>query len=442
MSSLLYTLLTVYVSLADCLAMSDAGSPAIAGARLEVEAAREQKAEALWEYFPGVKFTAGGYKAFDPLVKVTLRDVLGNSDAAMEISERTSAYAYENGMKPYFQTMGWGYSLGVLAIQPLYAGGRIVSGNRLAALGVEASEIQSDIAVRKTREEIESKYWQVVALQEKAATLDETEKLLCSIEKDALSAVSAGVATENDLLQVRLKQKELASGRIRLRSGLKLAKMDLFNAIGMQYSYLGIDDYVLSDSPDGLPEPSELIVPEDEVPRSDESRLLEMQVQGKQLEKKMQVGEYLPQVGVGLGYSYGNLMGSNGGGSFNGAAFAMVQVPLSDAGKAAHRARRYDSRIRKAQLEQEYLDAQLALQLRKLRLDMESAWEQMQVAAEAVEVAADSQRRQQESFAAGLCTASELLQSVTALRSATEEHIQKCIDYRIACSEYLHRCGK
>ena len=442
MTSLLYILLTVYVSLADCLAMGDTGSSAIAGARLDVEAAREQKAEAFWEYFPSVKLTAGGYKAFDPLVKITVRDVLGSSDAAMEISEKTTAYAYENGLKPYFQTMGWGYSFGALAIQPLYAGGRIASGNRLAALGVEASEIQAGIVSRKTREEIESKYWQAVALQEKAATLDETGRLLDSIEKDAAAAVAAGVATENDLLQVRLKRKELESGRIRLRSGLKLAKMDLFNAVGMPYSYLEIDDYVLCDSPDGLPEPSELIVPEDEVPRSDESRLLAMQVQGKQLDKKMQVGEYLPQVGVGLGYSYGNMMGLDGGGSFNGAAFAIVQVPLTDAGKAAHRARRYDTGIRKAQLEQEYLDAQLTLQLRKLRLDMESAWEQMQVAAEAVEVAADSQRRQQEAFSAGLVTASELLQSVTALRSANEDLIQKSIDYRLACSEYLHRCGK
>ena len=442
MSTLLYTLLTVYVSLAECLALSEENSSALRGARLDVQAALEQKAEARWEYFPTVKISAGGYWALNPMMKITLQDVLGRSDYAMDLSESISAAALENGIKPYYEAFGKGYSIGASAIQPVYAGGRIVSGNRLAALGVEASELQAGIVRRKTAGEVESKYWQVVALQEKSKTLSEMEALLDSIEKDAVSAFAAGIVTENDLLQVRLRRKELESGKIRLRSGLKLAKMDLFNAVGMEYTYLGIDDFVLSDSPEGLPGPDSFSMPEEEVPQSNESQLLEMQVEGARLEKKMQVGEYLPQVGVGVGYGYGNMMGKDRDGSFNGAAFAIVQVPITDIGKAVHRARRYDAQIQKAASDREYLDAQLTLQLRKLQLDMESAWEQMQVAAEAVAVAEDSQRKQQTAFGAGFCTASDLLQTVAALRTASEEYIDRCIDYRIACSEYLRRCGK
>ena len=428
---------TSELTLEECLQMSEAGDPYVRGARLDALAARSQKAEALWSYFPSVSINAMGYRSANPLVTITLTDILGRSDAARDLTNSLETYAQENGLNSSYTALRSGYGASVMALQPLYAGGRIVSGNRLAALGVQAADVQLRLRLRQTRQEVEKKYWTVVSLQEKETTLQRADELLSSLERDVRSAVAAGLAGENDLLQVLLKRKELSSGRVKLRSGLKLAKMDLFNAIGYQYRFFALDSVALSGGCDSLLAPRTYVVPEENVPVFDESSLLGMQVESKKLEKNMQVGEFLPQVAVGAAYGYGNYLHSAA--SFNGIAFATVQVPITDIGKAVNRSRRYNYQIQKAGIEKEYLDAQLLLQLRQLQVEMESAWDQLEVAREAAEVAADSQRRLRADYDAGLATLSDLLQAELALRNCEQESIERRIDYRLAVSAYLSR---
>ena len=424
------------LGLEECLLMSEANDPYIRGARLDITAAKAQKAEAVWSYFPTVSLRAMGYWSVNPLLEITVTDVLGTSDAARDLSNSITAYALENGMNSTYTALKSGYGVSVVAMQPLYAGGRIVNGNRLAALGVQAAQVQSRLKVRQTRQEVEKKYWTVVSLQEKETTLLRASDLLASLEKDVRSALEAGLATENDLMQVQLKMKELSSGMIKLRSGMKLAKMDLFNAIGQKYSFTGLDDIVLEDTSASPLPPSEYVVADSLIAVFDESQLLAMQVESEKLNKRMNVGEYLPQVAVGASYGYANYYRDP---SFNGIAFATVSIPLTDIGKAAERARRYNARIEKAAIEKEYLDAQLLLQARQLQVEMESAWDQMGVAEEALKVAADSQSRLRADYDAGLATMSDLLQAELSLRTCEEALIDRRNSYRQCVSAYLAR---
>lgn len=429
------------VTLRECLELCERNDPYLKNAGLDVLASRSLKAEAAWEYFPNVTVSAVGYHAMSPLLHFTLSDFLGSSDAANELKERVNAYAYENGMKPYFETMPWGYAFSATAVQPVFAGGRIVNGNRLAALGVEAAQLRRAIQRKASRDTVESKYWRIVALQEKMNTLEGAARLLDTLHKDVSSAIVAGLATDNDLMQVTVKQKELTSGKIRLRNGVRLSKMDLFNSIGLPYTYLGIDDFQIMDALDSLPAPSRIVVPDDSVAAFEESRLLEMQVEAKRLQKKMAVGEYLPQAGIGVSYGYGNPMGTKVS-KANGLMFTTVQIPLTDIGKAAERARRYEYEVQKAVNEQAYLDAQLTLLLYKLRLDMEEAWEQMAVARQTVALAEDTLAKERVNYGAGYATLSEVLQCELACQNAYESLVNSRIAYHNAVRAYLHRCGR
>jgi outer membrane protein TolC len=144
---------------------------------------------------------------------------------------------------------------------------------------------------------------------------------------------------------------------------------------------------------------------------------------------------------VGVGYGYHDLRGA-GRGTFNGLGFATLQVPITDLGKAGARARRYDAEVEKARVQQEYLDAQLTLQMHQLRLEMESAWEQLGVAREAVRVARAAADKLQVRYDAGQVTMSDLLQAELAVREAEEAEIDRKMDYNIAVNAYLRRCGK
>ena len=437
------------LSLEDCRRLALENRADLLNATLDVYAARAQKQEALAEYFPKVSVNAFTFYAFDPMLELGVTDIFGKSDFSYNLQNIISSLAHQMGFDPVYSTLERGVSATVSVMQPVYAGGRIVNGNRLASLGVEAAGLQRNIRERTAGEEVEKEYWQVISLEEKMKTLDGLQELVDTLYKDVSSACAAGLATENDLLQVKLKRNELRSGKIQVRNGIRLAKMNLFNSIGVRYNPYStvpndsipyIDDIRLTDRLDSLAAPDGFYRPEEEVAASlDESRLLEISVQSKRLEKKMAMGEALPQIGVGASYGYTDLIND---GRMNGAVYAMVRIPLSDWGKTARKMQRYDYQLQKAQNDKEYLDAQLLLQVRKLWLDLEAAWDRLQVAEESVDVAQASVDNLGAYYRAGMSPLSELLQAQSQLRQASDEYIDQCIAYRTALQAYLDMTGE
>lgn len=95
---------------------------------------------------------------------------------------------------------------GVTAIQPVFAGGQIVNGNKLADLALEVSRYQMRQSEDEVALTVERYYWQWISLHEKLRTIEIVESLVGSLYKDVEVAVGAGVTTRNDLLQVQLKR--------------------------------------------------------------------------------------------------------------------------------------------------------------------------------------------------------------------------------------------
>lgn len=429
------------VTLEDCLQSAAEKNAYVRNAGLDVLSMGEMRTEARWSYLPSVNASAIGYRALDPMLKITLGDILGGSDYAHQLNYDLSSAAYEHGIKPYYESLLYGYTVGITAIQPLYMGGRIRNANRLASLGVESAGIKESVIVREIRDSVENKYWRVVALQEKLKTLDSTGDFLDSLVKTANGAAQAGLILDSDLLQLRLKCSELESGRLKLRGAVKLAKADLFNTAGIGYTYLELGDIVLSDLPSGLPAPEEIIRAEESAAEFDESRLLTMQVEAEQLRKRMAVGEYLPQLALGAGYGMGDLMG-RGEMKGNAMAFVTLTIPLTDLGKAAARSRRFDYEIQKARNEKTFLDAQLRLQMAMYRLAVETSWEDIMVAEKAVGVAEEAVERAIADFDAGMTGCTDVMQCRLSLQQAMEKLTDSRMAYRKAASAYLHRCGK
>ena len=73
--------------------------------------------------------------------------------------------------------------MGATAVQPLFAGGRIVNGNRLAAVGVEAARLQQELAREKTLLSVEENYWLIVSLYEKRRTILQAIDFLDTLER-------------------------------------------------------------------------------------------------------------------------------------------------------------------------------------------------------------------------------------------------------------------
>ena len=212
----------VGLSLNDCIVLSESNNPYIKNTNLDIQSAKYQKKEVFAEYFPRLSFRALALSSYDYLI-----DILAGPELGQVIRE-----------SGFIESSKFGFNTSVSLMQPIYAGGRINTGNRLAKVGIKAAELKHEVNLRQKREEIEKSYWEIVALEEKRHTLDHLEELLDILYRDVTSAINAGVITESDLLLVKMKKNELKSGKIQLEGGIKLLKMNLFNTIGQRYSVI------------------------------------------------------------------------------------------------------------------------------------------------------------------------------------------------------------
>lgn len=432
------------LTLEECREMALQNNSSAVGAALDLEAARYQKQEAFAEYFPRVSAMGFGFWAFDPLLEIGVKDIFGNNDFSNNLQGLIDSYAPMYGLPTSYSTLSRGYLAGISVMQPLFAGGRIVNGNRLAALGVEAAGLQQEVQRRSTSDEIEGYWWQVVSLQEKKELLAGSKEFVDTLFRDVTAAYGAGLVTEDELLQVKLARNELLSNEVQLDNGLKLAKMNLLNSIGQGYTVISanaseerpyIDSIVLADE-EGLPGPPEAYYADEEsiAASMEETRLLELQVEAAELQKKMALGEALPQLAVGATYGYYDFTGK---GDFNGLAFATVQIPISDWGKTGAKMKRLQTQVDKAASQRDYLQSQIILGVRQSWVELNSAWSQYQLALDSEAAAEASFGRVERNYEAGMVTIAELLQSQTSLRQASDKRADALNSYRQALRKWL-----
>ncbi len=441
---------TVTLSLENCEllsadAMSDA---AVRNAAADVEMARMQMLETRWLYAPSVSLNAFGFRALNPLVDVNYRELVKDFDVDESTLDAIDRRAVELGIPTHYRALQNGWGASALLMQPVFAGGRIVNGNALASLGYRAALLQQSVSTRDHLEDVRSKFWRVIQLQEKLITLDDALGMLSSLEGDAASASDAGLIAGDEIDQVRQKQRELALQRSRLVSGMRLAKMDLLNTIGYPYTpYLTmacdslpyVDSVELEANIETLLPPENYFIPEeDALAATGESQLLELQVQAKELERRIAIGEALPQLAVGAAYGYAHYIGEP---RWNGGVFATLSIPITAWGATARKAGRLGYAVQQARTDRDFLREQLLVRLRQLWVELEVAWDNILLCEESVDIAVRSFTQTEARFNAGMATSSELMQQRTSLRSARNDLIDARIAYIQAVSAYRSYAG-
>lgn len=190
-------------------------------ANLEVQKADELKKEAFTNYFPKVSVTGGAYYAFDPLLDQQIGEVnLPVYDGNPANLATPTQFAYFPGLD--IQMFEY-YALGVAnVVQPIYAGGRISNGNKLAEVNQDVKGLQLTMAQRDVLLKVEEQYWLLVSLKEKQKILAQYTTLLDTIEMQVTDAYNSGLIVKNDVLKVQLKQNEIELNKEKLQNGYEL----------------------------------------------------------------------------------------------------------------------------------------------------------------------------------------------------------------------------
>lgn len=412
---------------------------AVRNARLGVEAAEQQRKEAFTKYFPNVSGTGLWFNANKGMAKTDVNAAdyitpeLGAALAQMLPAEAMTALA-----NPMSISMMKNGTIGsVMAVQPVFAGGQIVNGNKLARVGEDVSRLQLQLVHNEVEKTTEQYYWQLVSMQEKTRTLDAVDSLLASIHKDVSVAVQAGVAMRNDLLQVQLRQNEVQSQRLKLQNGIAVVKL-------LVAQYCGLSDtcFAIAHAPltiDSYDASASLQAPVFSVQALPEYQLLGKQVEAARLQKNLEVGKNLPSVAVGAGYNYHNLMENDH--SF-GMLFATVSVPISDWWGGSHAIKRRKAELQRAEQQQVDNAELLKIRMQKAWNDAEEARQQLLLAERGIEQASENLRLNRNYYRAGTCRMSELLEAQLLYQQTLDKRTDAYADYRNRLLDYRQAAGQ
>lgn len=411
------------LTLDSCLALARKNNPELRKAELGVKRAEEVKAQVFTKYFPQVQGTAFGFHALHPIVEVGIDDI-GNASVRDLLTTLYGNYGAALGLDNTLNLFEHGYWAGVTAVQPVFMGGKIVAGNQLAKVGVEAARLQADIAQREQLEQVEQSYWLVYGLKEKQTVIDDARSLLDTLYAVVGSAVEAGLALPSDLTQIEMKRDELQRRQLQLQSGNRLARRALALAVGIQGDNWELAEQTMETEP---------LLLSDTVVETAEQRLLALQIRAAELEKRMALADALPQLAVGANYSYGKaqtniLRNGLGGKNGNGAVFVTLNVPLTGWWETSHKLREKQYALEQAKIDAGFLGEQLELRTKQAYDLMVDAASLLQVQERTVQHAEEALNHAQVNYDAGMATIAELLQAQTALTQAKAE----CTDAKIA----------
>ena len=414
------------LTLDSCLALARRNNADIRISQLDVEKARAVKSQAFTHYFPQLQLNSMGYVAARPMISFALEDIRSN-DMRSLLEAIYNVFSEETDVNDRLELMKHGFSVSVIATQPVFAGGRIVNGNRLATLGEEAAVLQSKIKMRDVLEDVEATYYLVVGLKEKEASVEAAMTLIDSLEHVAESALANGLVTRADILQISLKRNEINAKRQQLTSGIRMSRQLLCTQIGIAYTD-DIDfggDNLLKMSPAEMDLNSGKLSPKENY--RPESRLLQINEESQELFKKMAIGETLPQLAIlGIGY-YGNAVRNDA--SANAVAGLSLSVPLSDWWNTSHKIREHNIRIEQARVAKEQYGKLMSLEEEKAYNDMVDAYMLIRSDSAALQLARENYRLAEINYSAGVATVSDVLQAHALLLQAENAVTDRRVTY-------------
>lgn len=402
------------VSVDQCIEMALANNAAIKTAGYNTDAAREVRKEAFTKYFPEISAQGFGFRSHNYVLQYDVLDLL------------------KLGLLKH------GVMAGVQALQPIFMGGQIVNGNKLAKVGEAVAQLQQEQTQDEVRLTAQKYYWQLATLKATRSTLEQGLALLDTLDYQVGVAVKAGIVTNNDLLKVQLQRNDFASKMVDLDNGIRLCRMVLSQYIGENFERpIDIDATIPEAVP---PYPTELRMdPIVALPQTVDYRLLTKNIEAKKLEKRMEVGKNLPTVLAGAGWYYHDVLDQ----AHNfGAVMLAVNIPLSGWWGGSHAIKKKNIELEIARTELQDLSEMLQINMQNKWDELTAAHRKMEIASEAIGQSEENLRLNLEFYKAGTSTITDLLDAQTLNRQAHDNYIAAYGDFRVAMADYLNATGR
>lgn len=352
-----------------------------------------------------------------------------------------------NGMEMELHGM---YFAGIMVTQPIYTGGKIMAGNKLAKIGKEtASE-----TVRKTRMQViadaDNAYWSLIAVNWKVRMLEAYQAQMNALYQQTEVSVNAGMATTNDLLRITAKRSEIDYQLQKAKNGENLCRLSLCNVLdcALDTEITPVDTVIHISAPQDLDESIAL---------RPELRLLLSQVDAAKEQIKVTRADILPSVALMGSYMfYGNekIKGYTQDAAGNNVPFTnkiddnfgmvalTVNVPLFHWGEGLKKIRKAKYELHNAQLDLQKNTRLLSIEARQAVQNVTDGYNMVETARLGDQQGQENLRVMTEQYQNGLCTLTDLLDAQTQWQQAQSNLIEAQTQYKIYETEYLRVTGK
>lgn len=332
------------------------------------------------------------------------------------------------------------YLAGVMLEQPVYTGGKISAGNKMASIGIEMADENVELEQMNTIEESDNAYWTYISVSQKVKLAQQAVDMLTKLVEKASDAKEVGLSNRNDLLKAQIEHNNAKLNLQKAKNGLELSRMNLCRITGLPLN----TEIVAVDTAVPVQPPAELALKEETITGRPEYQLLQKNVAMQEQNIRMAKADFLPTAGFQAAYSH------IGGIEFTGTDFtntslnvlASVKIPLFHWGEGVKKikAARLDKEIQ--QLELEKNTQLLQLEAQQARLNVMLAWERIQMNETAVAQAKENLRVTRDNYEVGMETITELLMAQTNWQKAYSEWIDSRTEYKIKETAWLKSTGR
>lgn len=316
---------------------------------------------------------------------------------------------------------------GLSLVQPIYVGGKIRYTNQQAKSAIDITEYSYRLKYSELIELTDQAFWNVAMVEANIEVAENYITMLKELEEQMNDMYEVGLQPASERLKVSVQKNEAELQLLIAKNGLKISKMYLKQIIGrpleediiIEYGELDTQLFNLNNGI-GLA-----------LENRNELKIMGEQVELSELNKKIALSDYLPQLGLSAQYTGTYITEFQEDLSFSPLIAAQLSIPVFQWGQGFHKQKAAQIRIHQAETELSHTTDLIKLEVLQAQVKVEEAFEAIIIAKKNIAEAEESLDEAKASFEVGLNTTTDLLNSQADWQKAKSQHIQALAQFKV-----------
>ncbi|MDZ7296093.1 MAG: TolC family protein [candidate division KSB1 bacterium] len=331
--------------------------------------------------------------------------------------------------------------IGITLQQPLFTGGRLFNGYRMAQEGEKIAEAGLEKDEGDLILEVKKAYWGAVKAEKMVEVAHQGVQRMEAYLQDLQNMYDVGMLTKNDLLKAKVQLANVRLMEIQVQHGRRLAMEALCMLLGLPLD----TELELTERLEHVP-PVEVDLAEAReiaLRQRPEVRMMEHNQRMSQKAVQMASAGWLPSVALVLDYGY-----KRPDREYNPDFYATwtatvaAQINLFDWGATRYKQEQAERQLRQVRASLSALKDGIALEVTQAILAINEAKQSLAIAEENVAQAEENYKVTLDKFHEGMVTNTEVLDANSLLVKARTDHVSALADYQIALARLDRALGR